>query len=408
MLGGIGVPTPGLIRYLQRTAGNSSTAAFIRQAKVASASPLPGSPKSEVQRRVDLDKFLGENSGKLKEYGLSIDDLKAVQTLLADGSKVTGYLVELKTEMERHFPESQMKYTRALGRALSDIEGTWMKTASPKDVEVIPATSGQEPNEVFLQHLRSNKPLKDVGAALSHGEHAHRIQWFVIAKWAKQPEHLNKLYRAMNELLPEDALQFGNIESLWSAVLDVPGQHPLAHDVDSAAPVKLTNAISKGEKVKFSQLQVAILNRRLKRYLQVGAYWGLLRAGANFGGEFSKDSRGWRTEAQANKNADDEKKRRAAQAFLGAFPYQPGKEGPFGRTDTSFLDERLPGVEAPAKALVDSYPALLSNGQILGYDARNALALSLAGVQPSESYVRFCLSKGGEPLKMNKSWTRGT
>jgi len=37
--------------------------------------------------------------------------------------------------------------------------------------------------------------------------------------------------------------------------------------------------------VKFSQLQVAILNRRLKRYLQVGAYWGLLRAEAKFGGE---------------------------------------------------------------------------------------------------------------------------
>src|SRR5437588_5872771 len=74
LLGGIGAaPTPGLIQHLQRTAGNSSTAAFIQQAaKVASASPLPGSPKSEVQRMVNLDTFLGKNSKeKLKEYELS-------------------------------------------------------------------------------------------------------------------------------------------------------------------------------------------------------------------------------------------------------------------------------------------------------------------------------------------------
>jgi Family of unknown function (DUF5636) len=358
---------------------------------------------------VNLDTFLGKNSKeKLKEYELSIDDLKAVQTLLADGSKVTGHLMELKAEMEKHFPASQMKYTRALGKALFDSERTWMKTEGLKDVEVIPATAGQEPNRIFLEHLRSNRPLKDVGAAISHGEHAHRIQWFVIARWAKRPEHVRNLYRAMNQLLPENALEFKNIESLWSAVLDVPGSNPLAHDVDSGAPVNLTSAISKGEKVKFSQLQVAVLNRRLKRYLQVGAYWGILRLEANFDGQLSKDSRGWRTEAHDNRNADDEGKRNAAKKFLLVFPYQPGKEGPFGRTDTFFLDERLPGMGGPAKALVDLYPALLSKGQILGYDARNALALSLAGVKPSQSYVEFCLSKGGESLKMNKSWTRGT
>jgi len=65
-------------------------------------------------------------------------------------------------------------------------------------------------------------------------------------------------------------------------------------------------------------------------------------------------------------------------------------------------------VKGPAKALVESYPALLRKGEILGYDARNALALSLAGVEPPESYVLLCLSKGGEPLQMNKSWTRVT
>jgi hypothetical protein len=359
---------------------------------------------------VDLRKFLGEDhERKLKKYGISIEPLKEVQNLLADASKVTGYLIELKTEMEKHFPDSQMKYTRALGRALSDSERTWMETRDSKDVEVIPATAGQEPNEIFLKHLRSNKPLKDVGAAISHGEHAHRIQWFVIARWAKgEPKLLNSLYQAMNELLPEDALEFKNIESLWSAVLDVPGQHALAGDVDSAAPVKLTTAISTGEKVKFSQLQVAILNRRLKRYLQAGAYWGLLRAEAGLGGLISKESKEWRTEAYAHKADADGKKQESAQAFLRAFPYEQGKAGPFGRTDAFFLDKRLSDVAGPAKQLVDRYPALLSEGKILGYDARNALALSLAGVQPSESYVEFCLSKGGESLKMNKSWTKGT
>jgi len=37
----------------------------------------------------------------------------------------------------------------------------------------------------------------------------------------------------------EDALTFKNIESLWSAVLDVPGSNDLAGNVDSAGPCEI-------------------------------------------------------------------------------------------------------------------------------------------------------------------------
>jgi hypothetical protein len=154
----------------------------------------------------------------------------------------------------------------------------------------VEADKGQEEQSKFLGRIKGAKSLKDVGAAVSHGEYAHRIQWYVISRSALDigsisPALLKDIYSILGELgfLKQVdkyvAVAIKNIWSLWGAVVDVPasaakatpekeGQEPLG-SVGFSAPVDLTTHISKGGGgLQYSQLRLAVLNRRIKRYFE--------------------------------------------------------------------------------------------------------------------------------------------
>lgn len=354
---------------------------------------------------MNLAKFLEGRGDQLGHLNLRVTDLEQIQDLMADDGSVSQYLRVLADDMTKRFaaPEQGAKYTRALGATLGEEERSWMPGGATK--EVIPATAGQEKNEKFLGRLQKGNPLKDVGAAISHGEHAHRIQWFIISRWVRtqsfdHPDYMGRVYKALTTIVPMDSVagNFSNIESLWAAVIDIPGQHPLKTnegDVRSGAPVDLTTAISGGNKVGLSQLQMAILNRRVKRYLEVGAYWHhLLRIKGQdlpSGGRTSKE---WREQAKKNMEGNE-----AAKEFVETFPL------PFGRTDVSLLDSKFGGLTGPLAPLLDRAYKLMEQGVVLGYDGRNALAFGLAGIEPSPQYIDFCIEAPGSPLKLEGgSW----
>jgi hypothetical protein len=288
---------------------------------------------SAVQRKVNLDAFFSdEDRERLFSMGLGIDDIEEIQDLLGDEEEVAALLQQLEGETEEQFwePENELKYTRALGAALYNQESKWMNVdpEKDKDLETISGQQGVESTDRFLGHIATVKPLKDVGAAISHGEYAHRMQWYAISKALEnnfaemygedflekegRPSEnykwlLQSFYSAMAE--PEYTKMFeeGNVRQtdeqernapgkgqfplpLWSAVLDMPGsfvdlagkdqRYEMFGDIFAAAPVKLTGGLTfsaKGEKgslqqgpLAYSQTSLAVLNRRLKRYFEGG------------------------------------------------------------------------------------------------------------------------------------------
>jgi hypothetical protein len=258
-----------------------------------------------IQGFFDVERLLKDPARRERLFaaGIDIDDLEDVQELLKDKASVNKYLKELELAMEAWFRKkevSQYKYTRALDMALFEQEKKWAVTTpesqaqerSQGSVNKIPAIAGQQPTLEFLAGIRSGKPIKDVGAAVSHGEYAHRIQWYVISRSAMDigsvtPAWLRDFYKALGEEefitevkdITATALQ--NTWNLWNALVDVPGsvvddnpQPGKIGEVGIAAPVKLTGALSAGTEdvtgggLQYSQLRLAVLNRRLKRYFE--------------------------------------------------------------------------------------------------------------------------------------------
>lgn len=291
---------------------------------------------STVQRKINLDDFLtDEDRQRLFASGLDVDDLEDVQDLLGDEEAVAGLLSELEGETEEQFWKkgNELKYTKALGAALYNQEAKWMNVnPEEKDLERIPGDSGVESNDKFLSHIATVKPLKDVGAAVSHGEYAHRLQWYIISRSMEnnfkdmygedfleqdgRPSRefrdlLQTLYRQMSDpeytkmfekgqIGPTDEHTRNNPDRekgqfplpLWSALLDMPGsyvdnakkgqkEYQMFGDIFAAAPVKLTGGLTftsgtqKGSlqegPLAYSQVSLAVLNRRLKRYLGGGS-----------------------------------------------------------------------------------------------------------------------------------------
>jgi len=236
---------------------------LVRQSRsigVTSAKP------EEIQRRFDFDKLL-LNEPELREQlfkkGINIDDLEEIQELLEDKSEVQRYLKILEERVNRMFEKSgsEKKYTRALDMALWEEEKIWMdiedsevsSERSKGHVELIPESGGQEEQDAFMTKIRGGKPLKDVGAAISHGEYAHRIQWYVLRMAAKEvgsTTWLRSLYKVLGA-------------SEYIKVVD---------SIKAPVLVNLTKDLSEGAgEMKYSMIQLAVLNRRLKRYYSAKA-----------------------------------------------------------------------------------------------------------------------------------------
>ncbi|MFN4816619.1 MAG: LirA/MavJ family T4SS effector [Pseudanabaena sp.] len=267
---------------------------LVRQSRsigVTSAKP------EEIQRRFDFDKLL-LNEPELREQlfkkGINIDDLEEIQELLEDKSEVQRYLKILEERVNRMFEKSgsEKKYTRALDMALWEEEKIWMdiedsevsSERSKGHVELIPESGGQEEQDAFMTKIRGGKPLKDVGAAISHGEYAHRIQWYVLRMAAKEvgsTTWLRSLYKVLGAseyIKVVDSIKAPVLNytwTLWGALVDIPAsleKEETIGNVGYSAPVNLTKDLSEGAgEMKYSMIQLAVLNRRLKRYYSAKA-----------------------------------------------------------------------------------------------------------------------------------------
>ena len=269
---------------------------LVRQSRsigVTSAKP------EEIQRRFDFDKLL-LNEPELREQlfkkGINIDDLEEIQELLEDKSEVQRYLKILEERVNRMFEKSgsEKKYTRALDMALWEEEKIWMdiedsevsSERSKGHVELIPESGGQEEQDAFMTKIRGGKPLKDVGAAISHGEYAHRIQWYVLRMAAREvgsttEAWLRSLYNVLGAseyIKVVDSIKAPVLNytwTLWGALVDIPAsleKEETIGNVGYSAPVNLTKDLSEGAgEMKYSMIQLAVLNRRLKRYYSAKA-----------------------------------------------------------------------------------------------------------------------------------------
>jgi len=143
---------------------------------------------------------------------------------------------------------------------------------------------GQEEQDAFMTKIRGGKPLKDVGAAISHGEYAHRIQWYVLRMAAKEvgsTTWLRSLYKVLGAseyIKVVDSIKAPVLNytwTLWGALVDIPAsleKEETIGNVGYSAPVNLTKDLSEGAgEMKYSMIQLAVLNRRLKRYYSAKA-----------------------------------------------------------------------------------------------------------------------------------------
>jgi hypothetical protein len=288
-------------RRLQSTMGNRAAAAVL-------------------QRGIDISLLVDteDKRREVEDAGFTVLGLQKIHEDLKNKGTVAEHLRALEASVAEKFTvkESASKYTRALDAALFAVESTWteLPADAPKAARRTTIAKDQVlPTGEFLAKVRKGLPLKDVGAAISHGEHAHRIQWYVIARMLGAARTA-RLYRLLGsasfivDLKPlavekkEQAEQQVKEEQgppqqqeapsgyrayfrdrvlmdlyLWNAILDIPfsasGANNLAvGDVGYAAPVTVTKDLSEGAgDMAFSRVQQAILNRRLKRFYQNGA-----------------------------------------------------------------------------------------------------------------------------------------
>jgi len=344
---------------------------------------------------IDLDAFFDDEGRRqaLATSSFHIKELTAIQHLLLDRELVAKELVELDLGVRARLGDkaSAMKYTRALDAALLEEERKWVGVAptAPKDERRVTIKAGAQTaaTKPFLEIVRKGLPLKDVGAPITHGEYPHRIQWYVIARVAGlEPKRVRELYKLLGDKAfivdfkklaeekkaaaekelaqaQESVAAKGEAEEpksgleryqhrtlpdlyLWNAVLDIPlsasegdDANKSIGDVGFAAPVALNKHITSGQGgLAYGPLRLAVLNRKLKRWLEAGV----------------------RT------------------------PNPPGEK----------LD--LKGKVAELVTVAVSLAKRQPKPVVVDYDARNAIAFAMAGITPSESYVDSALKRYAE------------
>ncbi|MDQ3951636.1 MAG: hypothetical protein M3279_01535 [Actinomycetota bacterium] len=266
---------------MQRAAGNAAVSRAL--ADHAGAPPV-------LQRLVLRERLAPPTIKKLDEdYGPTVvQDLQAFHNVLVDPGQCGEYLKILDARVGELLPESGNRYTRALANALLE-EESWMAPPpmAGKGYERIEVAEGLVSTETLLGHLKIYRPLKDVGAAISHGEWAHRIQLWILSRWSKKNgKDAQLMYDAVRIVDDAKSDVFPNeAPPVWSWVLDIPNQKtrpegegnlPVLQgpEVGGAAPVRLTTGITGvGASPEFtisgvSNVRLALLNRRLKRFIE--------------------------------------------------------------------------------------------------------------------------------------------
>jgi hypothetical protein len=235
--------------------------------------------------------------------------LEAIQQLLADRVFVEVALMALEQGALKQGAlkfTDKLKYTKCLDLALAGMEATWTdkpritlrteskpKPKTPSPTLVAPSGPLEFQRQFLQKAVKVVAPIKDVGAPVSHGEFAHRIQWYIIAYYFRDawtPAGLRYIHHAMGRqrflqeletpLREDDALR-----SLWDYTLDVRLEEPKevgdTRSVHLASPVRLTSKLlgydydSVEGKVVLGQLSEkykiiarAVANKRRKRALE--------------------------------------------------------------------------------------------------------------------------------------------
>ncbi|RKG70986.1 hypothetical protein D7V80_03435 [Corallococcus sp. CA054B] len=211
--------------------------------------------------------------------------MRRIQELLRDEEEVQTYLKRLEDAIARcpGGKGGKTTPTAKLSLVLEDTEKRWMRSGvdrlSPEEgvVEVI---------NFLVDHLWQRRALKDVGAGPQHGEHSHRIQWYIIFHYFRSKgapiSSIQDLYDTMVSPTHTATNMVGIQVSLWDSVLDVrfswlngrhdakpvPGLSEIYGDVKYASPVFLNEALTRPESKLielYPRLSAALTHRRLKR-----------------------------------------------------------------------------------------------------------------------------------------------
>ncbi|MFY0575730.1 LirA/MavJ family T4SS effector [Cystobacter fuscus] len=173
--------------------------------------------------------------------------------------------------------------TSKLSFVLEKTENQWMRSGVQK---LHPDEGVVEVVNFLVDYLWQRRALKDVGAGAQHGEHSHRIQWYIIYHYFRgkgAPTHsIQSLYDTM--VNPKYTTKnMVNVQvSLWDSVLDVRyswlnGRHEnnpveglkdVYGDVKYASPVFLNDRLTHPDSDLIKQLprlSTALTRRRLKR-----------------------------------------------------------------------------------------------------------------------------------------------
>jgi hypothetical protein len=208
------------------------------------------------------EKLLTRIHGRAFEEGQGkqhLDRVLEVKAFLRDISTLTQYYRKLSSliavMVDRRLATS---YPRALDMALQDTEKQWMKIGRIKigakegtgegesttlthqewnEKEMrwqtasavrLPTQGGLSAEQLTKHVLSHGKPFKDVGAPLTHGEYAHRIQWYCLyhhfvetKKWTR--EELMIVWNLLGSQVLINRNCIGELVSLWDSVLDIRG-----------------------------------------------------------------------------------------------------------------------------------------------------------------------------------------
>jgi hypothetical protein len=211
--------------------------------------------------------------------------MKRIQELLQNEGEVLKYLKKLEDSIAAcpMGKGGKNTLTSKLSLVLENTEHQWMRSGVQK---LRPEEGVVEVVNFLVDYLWQRRALKDVGAGAQHGEHSHRIQWYIIYHYFRTkgaPIHsIQSLYDTM--VNPNHtAKNMVNVQvSLWDSVLDVryswlTGKHEnkpvqglsdVYGDVKYASPVFLNDKLTRPDSdlvEQFPRLSAALTQRRLKR-----------------------------------------------------------------------------------------------------------------------------------------------
>jgi hypothetical protein len=236
-----------------------------------------------------------------------IEKLEAIQQLLADPAFVQFALDHLEAKTAEIMANLTCKPTTALDMALAELESQWAleERMTLRTTAKSKKPSSRHPNELtllgedgplafqrqFLQKaVKQAVPIRDIGAPVSHGEYAHRLQWYIIAYYFLDgwtDKGIRYVHHAMGRRRFLQELESPNrkddpLRSLWDYVVDIRFNEPqevgASESVFAASPVRLTSRLLGYDVIaqkltlgtlslRYKNIARAVANKRRKRVL---------------------------------------------------------------------------------------------------------------------------------------------